>query len=218
MASLVLAFAASLAVGTGAIFLAGCGNSGGGGTITINVISNKAEISREFLAASERYMKQFPQVKVSAEFIQGNSYASSLRAKMMGADAPELFVLGGPVDFRQYAEYLDDLSNEPWVSYVAQGLLDDARLNGKVVGMPVVVEGYGIVYTRELLAAAGIDPAGLNSYESIEKGVRQLKAAIDSGEMKDRYPVLEAPMEYAAKESWVLGIHCLGIGLGAELG
>lgn len=206
-----------LAAGIMAIGVAGCGKSAGG-KVNINVISNKAEISRQFLAAAEIYMKQNPQVKISAEFIQGNSYSSSLRAKMMGADAPELFVLNGPVNFRQYAEYLDDLSGEPWVSYVAQGLLDDARLNGKVVAMPVVVEGFGIIYNKEILAAAGIDPSQMNSYDSIEEGVRRLKEIIDSGALKNQYPVLEAPMEYAAKESWVLGIHCLGIGMGMELG
>jgi raffinose/stachyose/melibiose transport system substrate-binding protein len=206
-----------LAAGIMAILLTGCEKSAGG-KVNINVISNKAEISRQFLAAAETYMKQNPQVNISAEFIQGNSYSSSLRAKMMGADAPELFVLNGPVNFRQYAEYLDDLSGEPWVSYVAQGLLDDAQLNGKVVAMPVVVEGFGIIYNKDILAAAGIDAAQMNSYDSIEKGVRRLKEIIDSGALKNEYPVLEAPMEYAAKESWVLGIHCLGIGLGVELG
>jgi raffinose/stachyose/melibiose transport system substrate-binding protein len=207
----------ALAAGLLALVLAGCGSSGAGAKVSFNVISNKAEISRPFLAAAEKYMKENPGVKISAEFIQGNSYSSSLRAKMMGADAPELFVLNGPVNFRQYAEYLEDLSAEPWVPYVANGLLDDARLNGTVVAMPVVVEGYGIVYNREILAKAGIDASRLNSYAAIEEGVKRLKALIDSGALKKDYPVLEAPMEYAAKESWVLGIHCLGIGLGAEL-
>ncbi|MDR2738851.1 MAG: ABC transporter substrate-binding protein [Treponema sp.] len=206
-----------LAAGIMTLMVASCEKTTGT-KININVISNKAEISRQFLAAAETYMKQNPQVNISAEFIQGNSYSSSLRAKMMGADAPELFVLNGPVDFRQYAEYLEDLSGEPWVPYVAQGLLDDARLDGKVVAMPVVVEGFGIIYNKEILTAAGIDASQMNSYDSIEKGVRRLKEVIDSGALKNQYPVLDAPMEYAAKEPWVLAIHCLGIGLGVELG
>jgi raffinose/stachyose/melibiose transport system substrate-binding protein len=182
------------------------------------VISNKAEISGAFLTAAERYMKLNPNVKVTAEFVQGNDYNSSLRAKMLGADTPEIFVLNGPVDFNNYRDYLDDFSNEAWVRYAAEGLLDDARIDGRLVGMPVGVEGYGIIYNREILQKAGIDPAGLNSFAAIEGAVKKLKTAIDSGTLKNDYPVLNAPMEYAAREPWVLSLHCLGMGLGLELG
>jgi raffinose/stachyose/melibiose transport system substrate-binding protein len=36
-------------------------------------------------------------------------------------------------------------------------------MDGKVVGFPVAVEGWGMAYNAEILAAAGIDPAGLTS-------------------------------------------------------
>lgn len=96
------------------------------------------------------------------------------------------------------------------------GSLDDVTLDGKVYGIPVSVEGYGLVYNKEIFKDAGIDASTLTSYDAIDKAFADLQNQIDSGKLKDKYPQLEAVEEYAAKETWIPGLHTLNAPLACE--
>ena len=82
--------------------------------------------------------------------------------------------------------------------------------------IPVSVEGYGLVYNKEIFKDAGIDASTLTSYDAIDKAFADLQNQIDSGKLKDKYPQLEAVEEYAAKETWIPGLHTLNAPLACE--
>lgn len=100
-------------------------------------------------------------------------------------------------------DYVEDLSDQEWLKNTVDGSLDDVTLDGKVYGIPVSVEGYGLVYNKEIFKDAGIDASTLTSYDAIDKAFADLQNQIDSGKLKDKYPQLEAVEEYAAKETWI---------------
>ncbi len=47
-------------------------------------------------------------------------------------------------------DYVEDLSDQEWLKNAVDGSLDDVTLDGKVYGIPVSVEGYGLVYNKEI--------------------------------------------------------------------
>ena len=51
----------------------------------------------------------------------------------------------------------------------------------------------------------------------MKAGFDTLKAKIDSGEMKEKYPNLEAVMEYPTKELWIAGDHDVNVALTHDL-
>ena len=201
--------------------LAGCGssdksgeNGGKNGQVTINLYQNKSEIASQLEAAAKTYMEQNPDVKINVESIQGNDYNTNLKAKLLNKDSVDIYAAGDKLD--NLLEYTEDLSDQPWVENVVDGSLDDMTRDGKVYGLPVGIEGYGLVYNKDIFEAAGIDAEKLTSYDAIDKAFADLQEQIDSGKLSEQFPALEAVEEYAAKESWIPGLHTLNVALANE--
>ena len=75
---------------------------------------------------------------------------------------PDIFPIDGPDSYKQWEAIVADLSAEKWVDDTSVEYVVD----GKVVGFPVAVEGWGMAYNADLLAKAGIDPTTLNNYQA----------------------------------------------------
>ena len=180
-----------------------------GDTVIINLYQNKSEIADPLQKAADAYTKEHPNVKINVESIQGNDYNTNLKAKLMGDNAVDIFALGDNIT--NMMDYVEDLSAEPWVKNAVDGSIDDVTVDGKVYGLPVSVEGYGLVYNKEIFKDAGIDASTLTSYDAIDRAFANLQEQIDSGKLKDKYPQLEAVEDYAAKETWIPGLHTLNV-------
>lgn len=199
------------------------GNSNAAGNVntnlkgTVDIFQFKVEINDALKAATETYMKTHPNVKINLETVGGGSdYGAALRTKMQNVDQPEIYNVGGPQDVKDWISNLEDLSGEGWTKHVVEGLLDDVTQDGKVYGMPYAIEGYGFVYNKDIFEAAGIDASKLKTYDEIDKAFGELKSKIDKGELKDKFPALEAVLEFPVKEKWVTGLHTGNIALGQE--
>ena len=66
-------------------------------------------------------------------------------------------------------DYVEDLSDQEWLKNAVDGSLDDVTLDGKVYGIPVSVEGYGLVYNKEIFKDAGIDASTLTKMGADEE-------------------------------------------------
>ena len=162
-------------------------------------------------------MEENPEVQINIETVQGADYATALKAKMLNDDKPEIFGIAMVGVKEDYGDYQEDLSDQPWVEHLYPDIKETVTVDGKVLGLPVSIEGYGLAYNREVFEAAGIDCSTLTSYDAIDKAFATLQQKIDNGELKDKYPQLEAVVEYAAKEAFISGLHLMNIPLQAEL-
>ena len=192
------------------------GSSAGDDQVVIDVFQNKNEISDALQAAIDTYEEKNPNVKINLETVGGSDYASSLKAKMLGNDPVEIFTLGGPDDIASYQEYLEPLTDQEWVSHVTAGGVDNVTVDGEVYGLPLAIEGYGLIYNKKIFEAAGIDASTLTTYDAIDKAFADLQKQIDEGKLAEEFPVLEAVEEYAAKESWIVGLHTNNVALSQE--
>lgn len=184
--------------------------------VTFDIFQFKVEINDALKKAIETYMGEHPNVHINLETVGGGAdYGAALRAKMQSAP-PTIFNIGGPQDTKDWMNNLEDLSGESWVSNAVNGTLLAVTVDGKVYGMPYNIEGYGLVYNKNIFKDAGIDGATLTSFDAISNAFATLKQKIDAGEMKEKYPQLEAVTELAAKETWITGLHTLNVGLSNE--
>lgn len=179
----------------------------------IDIFQNKSEIAEQLQDAVNLYMKEHPNVKINLETVQGNDYNATLKAKMLNDDQPEIMALSSSAIVQEYQEYLEDLSDQPWVDHIVDAAKSDVEIDGKILGLPIALEGYGIVYNKEIFETAGIDVSTLTSYEAMDEAFAALQAKIDAGELKDKYPVLEAVWEFPGKETWILALHGLNVAL-----
>jgi raffinose/stachyose/melibiose transport system substrate-binding protein len=202
--------------------LAGCSSkpesaSGGKNAVTLNIFQFKVEMAKELEEAAKTYSADHPNVKINVETVGGGAdYGAALRAKIQSGAEPNIFNIGGPQDVKDWQSRLVDLSGEPWVKQAVDGVLPGVTVDNKVYGMPFAVEGYGFVYNKGIFEAAGIDAKNIKDYASLEAAVKTLDAKIKSGELKSKYPKLEAVFEMPAKETWVTGLHTSNAALSQE--
>lgn len=184
----------------------------------VDIFQNKSEFAPQLEAAAKLYMESHPDVTINVESVQGGDYSTTLSAKLLQDDAPEIFGAELTDMAGDFKDIVEDLSDQPWVENMSDEIKASCTVDGKVLALPVSVEGYGLIYNKEIFEAAGIDASTLTSYDAIDEAFAALQEKIDNGELADQFPVLEAVEEYAAKETWLPGYHTVNVALQAELG
>lgn len=211
--------AAGLAAVMTAGLLAGCGSNGGGSSSSsvteITIYQSKIEANEGYKKAIEAYEASHPDVKINLEAVTGNDFSASLKAKMQ-SDPPTIFSVGGFQDLKDYADILEDVSDLEILQNALDGTTDMFTQDGKILAVPLYMEGYGFVVNREMFEDAGVDFDSMMTFEGMKAGFDTLKEKIESGEMKDKYPNLEAVMEYPTKELWIAGDHDANVALAHE--
>ena len=129
--------------------------------VVITFKQNKPEIDDALQAYATAY-EAATGVKVNAVSCGGGSctIGDMLKADYAAGEMPDIFPIDGPDSYKQWEAIIADLSGEDWVDETSVEYVVD----GKVVGFPVAVEGWGMAYNADLLAKAGIDPMTLTNY------------------------------------------------------
>ncbi|SET10524.1 raffinose/stachyose/melibiose transport system substrate-binding protein [Natronincola peptidivorans] len=220
---LVLSIAVMLVLST--LLLAACssnqqgaaGGEEGQEQVEVDVFQFKVEIVKELDEAARAYEAENPNVKINIQTVGGgDDYGAALRAIFQSGNEPTIFNIGGPQDVEDWMSKLEDLSDQPWVDLALDGMLSGVTVDGKVYALPFNIEGYGLIYNKGIFEAAGIDGSKVVDFASLEDAVKTLDAKIKAGELKEQYPLLEAVFEYAARETWVTGLHTSNAFLGQE--
>ena len=160
---LVLAIAMS-------VYAGGAGETGGASTITL--MQNKPEIDAQLKAYADIWKQKTGNTAV-IKSVGGSSSISlgqQLKADYAAGDMPDIFVIAGLEDYKEWEDIILDLSNEDWVAKTSVAFTFD----GKVYGFPVAVEGWGMAYNADLLKKAGIDPATLVNYDAYKAAFAKL--------------------------------------------
>ena len=131
--------------------------------VVITFKQNKPEIDEALQAYAASY-EEATGVKVNVVSCGGSSCAlgDMLKADFAAGEMPDIFPIDGPDSYAQWEAIIADLSGEKWVDDTSVEYV----VNGKVVGFPVAVEGWGMAYNADLLAKAGVDPTTLTSYQA----------------------------------------------------
>lgn len=114
----------------------------------VRYLNFKPEIADKYEELARRY-EQKTGVKVVVETAANNTYEQTLAAKMATDEAPTLFQINGPRGYAAWKDYCADLKDTQLYQHLTDKAL--AVTDGdKVVGIPYVVEGYGILYNTAI--------------------------------------------------------------------
>ncbi|SFD23419.1 ABC transporter substrate-binding protein [Clostridium uliginosum] len=203
---------ASLLLGT----VVGCSSSNSGKTAkaaggdkTIKIFQLKVEINDALQKLAKKYEEE-KGVKVEVTSVGGGAdYGASLKAEFQKGTEPDIFMIQGAGDYKVWEHKIDDLSAESWCKKAFPGTLDTVTINDKVYGMPAATEGYGLMYNKEILDKAGIDPASIDTFD-------KLKAAFETLNAKKADLGIDNVVSYTTKENWVTGNHTFNIPLAVQ--
>ncbi|NLM97099.1 MAG: carbohydrate ABC transporter substrate-binding protein [Halanaerobiaceae bacterium] len=180
--------------------------------IEVDVFQFKVETKDVLEKAAKMYMEEHPGIIVSIQTVGGgDDYGAALRSRFASGNEPTIFNIGGPQDVEDWIDYLEDLSDQPWVELAYRGVLDGVTVDGKIYGMPFNQEGYGFIYNKTIFEKAGIDAGKINSYDALVEALEILEAR--KGELG-----LKAPIAFAPKEKWITGLHLSNVAFSQEFG
>jgi len=168
---------------------AACNRNDNGITV-IRYLNFKPEIAAAYEKIADAYEKETG-VKVIIDTAANNTYEQTLTAKMATAEAPTLFQINGPKGYANWKDYCADLTDSELYKHLTDKALA-IKSDGKVYGIPYVVEGYGIIYNSEIT----------DKYFTLPEKATE----IDSMDEIDSFEKLKAVVEDMQKNKEKLGI------------
>ncbi len=177
--SLIMTLALSLTL------LAGCAPQAaqsqpaaqGEAPVEISILSAKPEISSQLESAIKDFEADHAGVKITLIALNQQNPFEKLTSMYASGNAPTITHVEG-VNLLKIKDRLLDLSGEAWVSDAMEGTLDMATVDGKVLGMPVTVEGFGIIYNQAVCdrAVGGkFDPATIRTRSDLARLMDQIE-------------------------------------------
>ncbi|MEJ2013861.1 MAG: extracellular solute-binding protein [Anaerolineales bacterium] len=197
---LVMVFVFTLA-GMSAFASGSPGSSGSSAQAPLTLMQNKPEIGDALTAYGKEWTKSSG-IPITIKSIGGTSsgLGQQLKADYAAGDMPDIFVIQGPEDYKQWESILLDMSDQKWVAETSVPFKE----NGKVYGFPVSIEGWGLAYNADLLKKAGVDPKTLDNYAAYKAAFEK----IDS--MKSQLGInAVVSMAASSSMSWVVTDHDL---------
>ena len=170
-----MAAVAAMSLGT----LAACGSSTSGDDSKGKVyyLNFKPEAADQWAALAKEYTKE-KGVDVKVQTAASGTYEQTLKSEIAKTEAPTLFQVNGPVGYQNWKKYTADMSNTDVYKELANQ--DVALKDGdKVVGVPYVMETYGLIYNKDILNKYfALDGAKATSMDEIDN-FDTLKAVAD---------------------------------------
>ncbi len=117
----------------------------------------------------ETYFEQFAarelaennvDVTVKLEMPNAEQANQILKTRLASNDAPDVFTLHAIADIPTFYEagYLSDLSSQPFVADLLDGVRTTVTYDGKVVALPLESLAWGYLYNRDIFADLGLEP------------------------------------------------------------
>ncbi|MDU4243399.1 MAG: ABC transporter substrate-binding protein [Bifidobacterium longum] len=159
--------------------LAACGSSTSGDDSKGKVyyLNFKPEAADQWAALAKEYTKE-KGVDVKVQTAASGTYEQTLKSEIAKTEAPTLFQVNGPVGYQNWKKYTADMSNTDVYKELTNQ--DVALKDGdKVVGVPYVMETYGLIYNKDILNKYfTLDGAKATSMDGIDN-FDTLKAVAD---------------------------------------
>ena len=114
-------------------------------------------------------------VPVTVLTAASGTYEETLMAELAKSEAPTLFQVNGPVGLANWKDYCYDLAGSDIYGHLTSdgfALTED----GAVYGIAYVIESYGIIANKALLAKAGYAVEDINSFETLKAVAEDITA------------------------------------------
>lgn len=136
-----------------------------------------------FQAIAASFMKANPGVKF--DVVNLPDYENTMKTKMAANDLPDLWTTHGWSVIR-YSEYLRKLNDRPWYGKISPSIkpvVSDA--SGNVFVLPMDIDMAGIVFNKDVLDQARVDPFAIKTWQDFMAACEKIKAigktAVDIG-------------------------------------
>ena len=161
--------------------LAACGGSdtASDDTASVYYLNFKPEQDAQWQELAAAYTEETG-VPVTVVTAASGEYETTLMAEMGKSDAPTLFQVNGPVGLKNWADYCYDLTGTDVLSQLTSDSFALKNEDGSVAGIAYVIESYGIIANKTLLAKAGHSVDEITSFETLKAVAEDITANKDT--------------------------------------
>lgn len=123
--------------------------------VTIHIFMGSPEITDAVNTAIKEYKTVAPNVTIQLQVLQSD-LNTVLKTKIASGDVPDIFQTTNGPELKEYAEYSADLTNTPAAQALNSTIKQSMSYNNQVMGLPLKIDQFGILYNKTLFANAGI--------------------------------------------------------------
>jgi len=158
--------------------LAGCGGTEASDDKgSVYYLNFKPEADAQWQELAQIYEEETG-VEVTVVTAASGQYETTLKSEMGKSEAPTLFQVNGPVGLASWKDYCADLSDTEIYKQLTSE--DFALKDGdKVAGIGYVIESYGIICNKKLLAEAGYSVDDIKSFADLKSVAEDITARRD---------------------------------------
>lgn len=198
--------------------LAACGGSSADdGKGKVYFLNFKPEAADQWVALAKKYTDKTG-VQVKVQTAASGTYEQTLKSELAKSDAPTIFQVNGPVGYQNWKGYTADFKDTG--IYNELNNKDIALKDGdKVVGIPYVMETYGIIYNKDLLkkytelpGAKIKDAKEINSFDKLKEVSDDMQAKKDQLGIKGAF----TSAGFDSSSDWRFKTHLANIPLSYE--
>ncbi|MEW6943546.1 ABC transporter substrate-binding protein [Trueperella pyogenes] len=170
--------------------LAGCSSDdkskdGADGKGSVYFLNWKPEQEAAYQEIAKAYMQETG-VKVTVATAASGTYEQTLKTEISKSAPPTLFQINGPVGLSVWKDYAADITDADFTKNLTEDNLALKGEDGKVYGVPLAIEGYGIIYNEEIMdkyfamSGAKVDSIGkINNFDKLKEVAEDMQAKKD---------------------------------------
>lgn len=149
-----------------------------GDKIEVTILGNiKTEVATQFEEARQAYNASQDKYELVSIPLDGNAF-EKMTSLYASGNAPTIMTMGQEV--AEFSDKLLDISDQPLLQQAQEGSYDVVTKDGKVLGFPLTVEAFGILYNKAVLdevTGGTFDPATIDSRSALEDLYTKIEAA-----------------------------------------
>lgn len=185
---------------------AGSGSEATASTGSVYYLNFKPEIADAIETLAEEYTAETG-VEVKMVTAAGGTYEQTLKSEIAKSEPPTIFFINGPIGYQNWKDYTMDLSDTEVYSWLVDKELAITGEDEGVYGVPITVEGYGIIYNASVMDKYFASPNKSTDYASVEdiNNFAALKAVVeDMTKLKDELGIegVFSSTSLASGEQW----------------
>lgn len=182
---------------------------------SVYYLNFKPEIADKIEELAEAYTEETG-VEVKMVTAAGGTYEQTLKSEITKSAPPTIFFINGPVGYKNWKDYTMDLSDTEMYDWLVEKDLAVESEDGGVAGIPITVEGYGIIYNAGILNKYFASENKSTDFESVEdvNNFEALKAVVeDMTAMKEELGIegVFSSTSLASGEQWRWQTHLANI-------
>ncbi len=143
------------------------GGDSAAGEGSVNYLNFKPEIADQIEELAELYTEETG-VEVIMTTAAGGTYEETLRAEITKSTPPTIFFVNGPIGYNNWKDYTLDLSDTMLNDWLVDPELAITGEDDGLYGVPITVEGYGIIYNNAIMDDYFASENKSTDYESMD--------------------------------------------------